>query len=34
MYHNQLKIQPENNFYELKNSTLRLYDGVKKRLSG
>ena len=34
MYQNQLKIQPENNFYELKNSILRLYDGVKKRLSG
>ena len=34
MYQNQLKIQPEINFYELKNSILRLYDGVKKRLSG
>ena len=34
MYQNQLKISPAKKFLELKNSIIRLYDGVKKTLNG
>ena len=30
MYQNQLKISPAKTFLKLKNSIIRLYDGVKK----